>query len=87
MQCSCNLKPKRALKSFDFSVWQSVDKVNRLPDAEKRRKARKRRLQKRAHTQTYVTYFAACVDEASRNFDLVRGLLRKFLRLRGLSAV
>ena len=68
MQCDCNLKPKRALKSFDFRARQSVDKVNRLPDAEKRRKARKRRLQKRAHTQTYVTDFAARVDDGSRNF-------------------
>ena len=68
-------------------IWQSADKVSRLPDAEKRRKARKHRLQKRAHTQTYATDFAACVDEASRNFDLVRGLLKIFLRLLGLSAV
>ena len=52
---------------------QDVDFVNILPDAEKRRKARKRRLQKRAHTQTYVTDFAVCVDEASRNFDFARG--------------
>ena len=66
---------------------QSVDNVSRLPDAEKRRKARKRGLQKRAHTRTYVTDFAARVDDASRNFDLARGLLKKFLRLWGLSAI
>ena len=66
---------------------QDVDKVNRLPDAEKPCKARKRGLQMRAHTRTYVTDFAARVDDASRNFNFVRSPSEKFLRLWGLSAV
>ena len=75
------------LAGIDTAVGIDPEAAVLLPDAEKRCKARKRRLQKRAHTRTYVTDFAACVDNASRNFDLVRGLLEKFLRLRGLSAV
>ena len=58
----------RFLAGF-LSVWQDVDKVNRLPDAEKPCKTRKRGLQMRAHTWTYVTDFAARVDEVSRNFN------------------
>ena len=66
---SKKLKRAKALLSF-----QDVDKVNRLPDAEKPCKARKRGLQMRAHTWTYVTDFAARVDEASRNSNFVRSV-------------
>ena len=53
---------------------QDVDKVNRLTDAEKRRKTRKQELQMRAHTQTYVTDFAVPVDAIRRNFYFVRSV-------------
>ena len=52
-----------------FEWRQDVDKVNSLSDTEKPRKARKRGLQMRAHTQVYVTDFAARVDDVSRNFN------------------
>ena len=68
-----------------FEWRQDVDKVNRLSDTEKPRKARKRGLQMRAHTQVYVTDFAARVDDVSRNFNFIRSCYMKFLRLRGLS--
>ena len=48
---------------------------------------RERGLQKRAHTRTHGANLAVCADAADRNFGLARGLLKKFLRLRGLSAV
>ena len=57
---------------------QDVDKVNRLPDAEKPCKTRKHGLQMRAHTQAYVTDFAARVDEVSRNFNFSRSCSRNF---------
>ena len=57
---------------------QDVDKVNRLTDSEKRCKTRKRGLQMRAHTQTYVTDFAARVDAVSRNFHFVRSVSENF---------
>ena len=66
------------------AVWhiakqpQDVDKVNRLPDPEKRRKTRKQELQMRAHTQTYVTDFAVPVDAVSRNFHFVRSVSENF---------
>ena len=54
-------------KLFCFFIAQDVDKVNRLTDSEKRCKARKRGLQMRAHTRTYVTDFAARVDERTED--------------------
>ncbi len=61
-----------------FKTDQSVDKVNRLTDPEKRCKTRKHGLQMRAHTQTYVTDFAARVDAVSRNFHFVRSVSENF---------
>jgi hypothetical protein len=66
------------IKTTGPAGGQIIDKVNILSDAEKHCKARKRRLQKRTHTQTYITDFAICVDESSRNFDLARGLSGNF---------
>ncbi len=59
---------------FSDEEGQDVDKVNRLTDPEKHRKTRKHGLQKRAHTPTYVTDFAARVDEASRDFHFARSV-------------
>ena len=66
---------------------QDVDKVNRLPDAEQPCKTRKRGLQMRAHTRTYVTDFAVCVDEVSRNFNFARSCSGNFCGCGGLSAI
>ena len=55
------------MKTGASIALQDVDKVNRLPDPEKRRKTRKHGLQMRAHSLTYVTDFAARVDERTED--------------------
>ena len=65
-------------EGISLKSLQDVDKVNRLSDPEKRCKTRKRGLQKRAHTRTYVTDFAARVDAVSRNFHFVRSISENF---------
>ena len=71
---------KHLRQDLDFNAIAALGEhiSHRLTDSEKRRKTRKHGLQKRAHTRTYVTDFAARVDDGSRNFYFVRSVSEDF---------